>query len=100
MCAQAEWQWRQVPAEVGNSLPAKRDMCALLQLQEGQLLLFGGRSEQGKALQDTWLYSVARWVCVGVGGLMCWEACCGERGFHVEHSVGVTSQHAYNTPTK
>jgi hypothetical protein len=35
-------------------------MSALLQLQEGQLLLFGGRSEQGKALQDTWLYDIGR----------------------------------------
>lgn len=57
---QLEWQWTQLPSEPSSATPAKRDMSALLQLQEGQLLLFGGRSEQGKALQDTWLYEFER----------------------------------------
>jgi hypothetical protein len=35
-------------------------MSALLQLQDGRLVLFGGRSEQGKALQDTWTFDVDR----------------------------------------
>jgi hypothetical protein len=39
-------------------------MSALLQLQDGQLLLFGGRSESQRALQDTWLYDIPRYVLV------------------------------------
>lgn len=57
---QVACQWTQLPSEINSVTPAKRDMSALLQLQEGQLLLFGGRSEQGKALQDTWLYDIGR----------------------------------------
>jgi hypothetical protein len=37
-------------------------MASLLHLGEGQLLLFGGRSEQGKALQDTWTYNIDRYA--------------------------------------
>lgn len=60
-CLQVEWQWRQLPCDSSsNSSPARRDMSALLQLQDGRLVLFGGRSEQGKALQDTWAYHVDR----------------------------------------
>jgi hypothetical protein len=62
---QVEWQWRQVPAEPSSSCPARRDMSALLQLQDGQLLLFGGRSESQRALQDTWLYDITRCVLMG-----------------------------------
>jgi hypothetical protein len=49
---QAEWQWRQLPTPDG--VPASRDMAALVLLDDTRLLLFGGRSEGGKALQDTW----------------------------------------------
>lgn len=56
---QVEWQWRQLPCDTSSS-PAKRDMASLLHLGDGQLLLFGGRSEQGKALQDTWTYNIDR----------------------------------------
>lgn len=64
---QVEWQWTQIPANVSSSSPAKRDMSALLHLHEGQLLLFGGRSEQGKALQDTWTYGIDRYGCMSGG---------------------------------
>jgi len=52
-----------------SSSPAKRDMAALLQLSEDQLLLFGGRSEAGKHLQDTWLFNIPRWVTVPITGV-------------------------------
>jgi hypothetical protein len=35
-------------------------MASLLLLDESTLLLFGGRSEAGKSLQDCWLFDVDR----------------------------------------
>jgi hypothetical protein len=66
---QHEWQWQQLPAghsssssSSSSSCPSRRDMAVLVLVSASQVLLFGGRSEGGKALQDTWLLDLHRCV--------------------------------------
>jgi hypothetical protein len=42
----------------GAPAPAKRDMASLVALGGGRLLLFGGRSEAQRALNDCWLFDL------------------------------------------
>ncbi|WIA20924.1 hypothetical protein OEZ85_005266 [Tetradesmus obliquus] len=55
-----DWQWAKLPVDPVGPSPLGRDMASLLLLDESTLLLFGGRSEAGKSLQDCWLFDVER----------------------------------------
>lgn len=57
---QDEWQWSKLAIDAASPSPPGRDMASLLLLDDAWLLLFGGRSETGKSLQDTWLFDVAK----------------------------------------
>lgn len=59
-CLQEDWQWAKLPVDPVGPSPLGRDMASLLLLDESTLLLFGGRSEAGKSLQDCWLFDVER----------------------------------------
>lgn len=56
--ADGEWEWSRAPIAEGSRLPPKRDMAALVALDADRLLLFGGRSEQQRALNDCWLFDL------------------------------------------
>lgn len=64
---QAAWRWERVDPAPGSPTPPKRDTACLLALGRGRLLLFGGRSEQQRALNDTWLFDLARCARRGRG---------------------------------
>jgi hypothetical protein len=57
---QDDWQWSKLPVDAAAASPLGRDMASLLLLDDSTLLLFGGRSEAGKSLQDCWLFDVDR----------------------------------------
>ncbi|GBF95583.1 hypothetical protein Rsub_08564 [Raphidocelis subcapitata] len=58
------WSWRRVELAPSSPAPPKRDMACLASLGAGRLLLFGGRSEQQRALGDAWLFDAgtASWT--------------------------------------
>lgn len=56
---QDEWQWSRLDTDPSSS-PPKRDMAQMVVLDNDQLVLFGGRSEQGRALADTWSFSLSK----------------------------------------
>jgi hypothetical protein len=46
--------------EVASPLtPPRRDMCALVHAGGGQLLLYGGRGDSGRTLDDVWSFDMA-----------------------------------------
>ncbi|KIZ03963.1 hypothetical protein MNEG_3997 [Monoraphidium neglectum] len=59
-----DWEWRRVEVAASSPLPPKRDMAALAALADGRLLLFGGRSEAQRALNDAWVFdtSTSAWT--------------------------------------
>lgn len=58
-CCQDDWEWRRVELAPASPLPPKRDMAALLDAGDGRLLLFGGRSEAQRALNDCWVFDAS-----------------------------------------
>ena len=40
--------------------PVRRDLASMAAIDENRFLLFGGRSESGKALNDLWLFDIRR----------------------------------------
>ena len=59
-CGQGEWKWREIPIDPRSARPQPRDMAALVALGPDRLLLFGGRGEYSKTLNDLWLLDVSR----------------------------------------
>ena len=54
----SSWEWSRITIAEGSPLPPKRDMASLVALDASRLLLFGGRSEQQRALNDCWLFDL------------------------------------------
>lgn len=55
---QDTWRWTQIEPQ-GPERPAKRDMASLTSLGAGRLLLFGGRTENGRVSGECWLFDIA-----------------------------------------
>ena len=57
---QETWTWRIEWVLQQQEGPCRRDMATLTHVGGGRLLLFGGRNEAGRVVNDAWIYEPDR----------------------------------------
>ena len=58
---QDNWEWKELQVDE-DCRPPRRDLAAMIHIGGDIILLFGGRSDTGKALNDLWLFDIERLV--------------------------------------